>query len=154
MTNTSKPSQKLAARLQEACREAGPARAAWLVVMALGLAVALGGSAKAQEAPEQIGAVVGPVPPAAHEAATASILAALERTKQYPDTAYLAHKALDGRAIVTFDVDDRGHPQHIELVHRSGNSAFDRQTAESVRAAVCTECAGKTYRITYDYRLQ
>ena len=126
MITTSKPSEKLTTRLQEACRETRPARATWLVVLALALAVAIAGSAKAQTAVEQASTVAGPIPPGAHEAATGMILSALERTKQYPDAAHVSHKALDGRAVVAFDVDDGRHPQHIEVVHRSGNSAFDR----------------------------
>ena len=137
----------------EAYRNPGPARAAWAIVAALALAGVLMGSARAETEAVQTGAVAGAVPPPLHEAPAASILAALERTKQYPDAAYTSHRALDGRTIVSFDIDDDGHPQNIEFVHRSGNAAFDRQTVESVRAAVCAECRGKAYRITYDYHL-
>ena len=152
MITTSKTAPKLTARLKQVFQEPGPARAAWAIVLALSLAGALIGSARAETAAVQTGALAGAIPPLQHEAP--SIRAALERTRQYPDAAYASHKPLDGRAIVSFDVDDGGHPQNIELVHRSGNSAFDRQTVDSVRAAVCIECRSKTYRITYDYRLQ
>ncbi|HLY88722.1 MAG TPA: TonB family protein [Acetobacteraceae bacterium] len=154
MNTASKTTPKLMTRLHHAYRHPGPARAAWVIVLALALAWVLIGSARAETAVEQTGAVVAAVAPPVHEARTPSILTALERTKRYPDAAYTSHKSLDGRAIVTFDVDDGGHPQHIELVHRSGNGAFDRQTVESVRSAVCAECSGKSYRITYDYHLQ